>query len=171
MTVAACSQDRRILPSRLALDRTDDKLPVETLKRLQKEDPKAELVCIIGSDALMRLEDWRHPKALVRTWPYLVCPRPENEDLSAMRAQADALTARGARLTFLPMDPVSAASSRIREGVPIEEDPSLDVSVREFIAARGLYRQEKRIARAEMWLDRLLTPSTRAVSPIPCPWG
>ncbi|MBE5789173.1 MAG: HD domain-containing protein [Clostridiales bacterium] len=155
MAVAACSVDSRLEVGRLALDRSDASLPVETLRRLHKQDPKADLYCIIGSDALMRLTDWRHPKELLKAFPFLVCPRPEKEDIGALRSRVESLTALGARLIFLPMDPSPAASCRIREGCLPEEEEFLNAGVREFISAKGLYHQEKRIARADEWLDRL----------------
>ncbi len=157
MTVAACSVDNRLEPSRVELDRPGPAYAADTLRLLRKEDPKAVFSYIIGSHTLMRLRRWHQADYVKKSCRFLVCPRPENEDIPALREEVIALAEAGFQISFLPMDPMPESSGQIRdrEDPPGDDDPSLDISVREYIAAMGLYRREKRIAQAEEWLPQL----------------
>ena len=155
MTVAACSVDPRLEPLRVALDAPESSRIVDLLRQIRRRDDKSELILLLGSDALLRLRELHHAKEILKSFRFLIAPRPEQDDLDALKAEVLALSSQGVRLRFLLMDPISASSSRIRSASVMEEDSGLPIDVEEYIAARGLYAQDIRIPQAGVWLPRL----------------
>ena len=49
---------------------------VETLEQLHRQEPSAELFCILGEDSLRELPRWRHPQRLVELCVLAVYRRP-----------------------------------------------------------------------------------------------
>ena len=158
MLVAACAQDERLIPSRIEMDREGPVYTVDTLREVLHLYPRADVYYLIGSDAVMKLKNWRGVKEVLSLCRFLVCPRTTEVELQAFRHELAELTAMGGRFTILPMDPVNVSSTEVRTtamaGLPA---PNLCVSVREYIAARGLYGHPRRIRESEFWLDQLFT--------------
>lgn len=161
MVVAACSQDPRLIPSRIELDRDGPSYTVDTLKELKSQYSKADFTFIIGIDRLMTLHHWDRVKELYQSCDFLVCPRATDVKPADFRKQMSLLTGMGARLTMIHMAPVTISSTELRtalsEGSPT---PQLYVSVREYCHCKGLYGMEKRIPEAEEWIDRLFADLT-----------
>ncbi len=161
MVVAACSQDPRLIPSRIELDRDGPSYTVDTLKELKSQYPKADFTFIIGIDRLMTLHHWDRVKELYKSCDFLVCPRATDVTPVDFRKQMSLLTEMGARLTMIHMAPVTISSTELRtalsEGSPT---PQLYVSVREYCHCKGLYGMEKRIPEAREWVDRLFADLT-----------
>lgn len=156
MTVAACSQDERLQPSRIELDREGPSYSVDTLKALKAEYPKAEFSFIIGVDRLMNLHEWNRAEELFGLCDFLVCPRATDARSVHFREQISRLTGMGAKLTMIHMAPVTVSSSDLRAALAAgNPTPQLYVSVREYCHCKGLYGMEKRIPEAAEWMDRL----------------
>ena len=157
MTVTACSQDPRLVPSRLELDRQGAIYTVDTLLALRRSHPKAELFYIIGADVLMKLEDWHRAEEVFPLCTFLVLSRPGLTDSEDMKAEKKRLKTLGAQIRTLKITPPVSISSTelrvsLREGLPT---PELHVAVREFCECKGLYGAQKRVENASAWVDQL----------------
>ena len=161
MVVAACSQDTRLQPCRIELDREGPTYTIDTLNALKAEYPKAEFSFIIGIDRLMNLDQWKQVRELFHMCDFLVCPRATDIRPSQFRAQMDRLTAMGARLTMIHMVPVTVSSTDLRDALACGNPTSqLYVSVREYCHCKGLYGMDRRIPEAAEWVSRLFADLT-----------
>ncbi len=156
MVVMACSQDSRLIPCRLELDRDGSVYTVDTLHMIQKQHPRAELFYVIGADALMKLKNWHQIDAVLPLVTFLVCPRINSAEPVAFSEEKDRLEALGARISVVRMNPCNTSSTDIREAlIHGTAAPFLDVYIREFCCAKGLYGIPARIAEADAWIERL----------------
>ncbi len=156
MIVMACTQDTRLIPSRLEMDRAGTGYTVDTLLTLRRQYPKAEFYFILGTDGLLKLHKWHRADEVFSLCTFLICPRTVDASLTVFREAKDKLTARGARIMIIRMNPITVSSTGIREGLASgEATPLLFSPVREYCAVRGLYGQKPRLDQAEEWLGRL----------------
>ena len=156
MTVMACTQDPRLIPSRLELDFPGAAYTMNTLLALKKEYPKADLFYILGTDGLLKLKNWAHIDGVLSLCSFLVCPRTVDEPLDALKSEWQRLAARGAKISMVNMNPVSFSSSQIRSALAAgQPSPGLFIPVMEYCAVKGLYGLPSRIDMAEPWIDQL----------------
>ena len=156
MVVAACSGNAQLIPSRLEIDRSGPVYSIDTIREFRKQYPKAELFYIIGSDALLKLRKWHCFEDVLKACAFLVCPRKGAVDPLSFSKEAEYLTSLGARFVFVHMEPVTVSSTEIRaEASGRLANLFLDVSTREYINAKGLYRQERHIQDADVWIEKL----------------
>lgn len=161
MTVAACSQDGRLLPSRLALDAPAPSYTVDTLLALRKKHPRADLFVLLGTDGLMKLHGWHRLEEVLPLCSFLVCPRVGDTHLQEYLREKARLTGMGAKVFMINMRPLSVSSTEIREGLVHDSPlPNLYPPVREFCALQGLYGMPVREERARPWIDRLFAAVT-----------
>ena len=157
MTVAACSQDVRLIPSRLELDRADASA-ADTLLALKSEYPKSDLFLLLGADEVMSLRESPCLEGILALCTILICPRVSDLPPAAFREEMQNLRTLGARFSVIPAEPCSASSADIRDrlaaGLPT---PALFSPVREYCSLKGLYGMPCREERAEEWIDRLFT--------------
>lgn len=155
MLVAACSADKRLVPSRLELDREGISYAVDTLKAVRKENPDAELFYIIGSDTLATLHHWYHIDKIFRLCSFLVLPR-DLESVPSCRDEIIRLEAMGGKVILLPVSPVPVSSSGIRSVLASgTASADLNPAVQEYIRVKGLYGFPGRLDRIDSWMDRL----------------
>ncbi len=156
MVVTACTQDGRLIPSRMEMDRPSPAYTVDTLLALKKEHPRAELFFVIGTDAVMKLHRWHRAEEVFPLCTFLICPRAGEvllEDFSAEKAR---LTALGARFIMIRMSPISISSTEIRESLALgAPTPNLFSPIREYCALKGLYGMPVREESAGEWIDKL----------------
>lgn len=156
MVVSACSGDHRLIPSRLEIDQADPVFTIDTLLKLREIYPKAELYYIIGADALMKLRKWHRYQDVLSQCTFLVCPRAGSGNPSAFAEEKKALADLGGRFTMVPMEPVTVSSTEVRSALAEGRIPhSLDVSVREYCACKGLYGLPGRLEHIDEWIDGL----------------
>jgi nicotinate-nucleotide adenylyltransferase len=105
---------------RRELERADPCYTVETLMGLQAEDPKRELVFLLGADSLIDFPAWREPRQIVELARLAVVNRSGAplSDLAPLRPTlGDAIETR---IDFVTIPGVDISSSdlrrRIREG-------------------------------------------------------
>jgi nicotinate-nucleotide adenylyltransferase len=107
----------------------------ETLEELARSHPGAELVLVLGEDALADLPNWKDPERIAAAALIAVARRSSGE-----RAQQEAYP--GARLldVNMPRWDISATMlrERVRRGEPI--DFYVPGAVVAYTARRGLYR-------------------------------
>ena len=156
MAVAACAFDRRLVPSRLELDRKGNTYTFDTLTLVREDHPGADLFYVIGADTLMQLRTWYRPEKVLRMCTFLVCPRKGGSLPADYAAEEGRLTGMGARFIHVPMEPVSVSSSDIRSSLASGVLPgSLPVPVREYCRCKGLYGFPGKLDHVDDWIDQL----------------
>ncbi len=161
MVVTACSQDSRLIPTRMEMDRIPPAYTVDTLLELKKKNPRADLFFVLGTDAVMKLHRWHRSEEALPLCTFLVCPRAGEVLLEAFNAEKTRLTGLGARFSMIRMTPVSISSTEIREKLSAgEPTPNLFSPVREYCALKGLYGMPSREENAEIWLEKLFQTLT-----------
>ena len=126
--------------SRVDLDRPGPYYAVDTLRLLQKANPDAELVYLMGGDSLRDLPTWYHPNELLNICAVLgVMHRVgEDIDLAALEKQLPGLAAR-VEFIIAPLMDISSSQirQRIANGQPFKH--FLTRSVYTIIRMNGLY--------------------------------
>ena len=150
--------------SDIEVRRTAISYSIDTVLALQKEyGPSVELYFLIGLDAFLEIESWKHPSALLQACHFVVIGRPgsafsrlkklellpplPSERLQALdtgvteRMEFPLSPARTLFLQSLPPCPISASAvrDRIRHGIPCED--WLPVRVHSYIMRFGLYKE------------------------------
>ena len=168
MTVAACAQENGLEPCDLELRREGPTYTADTLAALREAYPKAEFTFILGADAMMALHKWDRLEEIARACSFLVLPRASRWQPAEINAERKRLAASGVRISSLDTNTLPVSSSELRESLERDElTPLLQVPVREYIEAMGLYGRERRVERAAEWIPRLfdaLTPKRFAHS-------
>ncbi len=102
--------------SRLEIDRPGPQYSIDTVRLLAEQNPGADLVYLMGGDALNELPLWRRPADLVAACHLLgVMRRPgDSLDLAALEGKLPGLTSK-VRLVDAPL--VDIASREIRQRV------------------------------------------------------
>ncbi|HET9152704.1 MAG TPA: nicotinate-nucleotide adenylyltransferase [Solirubrobacterales bacterium] len=140
MTGLAASEDDRFSVSRLEVDREGPSYTYETLQLLAEERPDTELVFVMGADAAVGLESWRHPERVVELARLAVAQRPG----VAAADVAEVIRNLGAegRATMLEMPQFGVSSSAVRQrakdGKPLRYLVPRGVAA--YIEEKGLYR-------------------------------
>ena len=156
MLVAACSCDRRLVPSRLELDREGTTYAVDTLHAVHNEYPEAKLYYIIGSDTLMTLHHWLRMDELFRLCSFLVIPR--EEDTETCLREINRLSAMGGKFRLLSPSSVIISSSAIRSMLSGDASPEdLNPAVLEYCRCKGLYNHPGKLEHIDLWMDKLFS--------------
>ena len=156
MVVTSCSQDSRLVPSRLELDHPGPTYTLDTLLALKKLHPRADLFFILGTDGLLKLHRWYKVEEVLPLCTFLVCPRAGEYLLEAFNAEKARLTEMGARFSMVKMPPVTTSSTDIREHLAEgQPTPGLYSPVREYCALKGLYGMPRREDRSDEWIEKL----------------
>lgn len=139
MTRLAVSGTAGFTASRMELEREGVIYTVDTLMRLQKQMPNADLYYIIGEDTLLDLPNWRRPDKVFTLCRFLVCRRSMGEGLASHPAVCE-LEKRGARFEFLSLPPKDVSATAIREAIRSGAEPAgVKPQVLEYIRVMGLY--------------------------------
>ncbi len=156
MAVVACTQDERLIPSRMEMDAPAPAYTADTLLSLKQANPKAALFYILGADGVMKLRRWNRLEDVLPLCDFLICPRVGEASPADFQKELADLRALGGRFSILPMEPVSFSCTEIRSqlssGAP---SPGLYSPLREFCALKGLYGMQVRCARADEWIEKL----------------
>ena len=138
MTRLAVSGMPGFTASRMEIDREGVIYTVDTLTRLQKQMPNAELYYLIGEDTLYDLPNWRKPDRVFELCRFLVCRRQSHE--LSEHPVVDELRARGARIDFLSAAPMDVSATAIREAFVQGQTPAhIRPQVLEYARIMGLY--------------------------------
>ncbi len=88
---------------------------VETLEQLHRQEPSAELFCILGEDSLRELPRWRDPQRLIELCVLATYRRPGSEGLQLAELE-DQVPGVSHRVLFLegPLIGISATDLRHR---------------------------------------------------------
>ena len=136
MAKLACAGNVRFEVSEVDAPREDGEAnyTVETLERLKREMPGAELFVIVGADSFRDLPRWREPERLLRLAEWIVVSRPGfrvEESAGAME-----------RVRVLGGVHVDVSATELRARLERGEDCSdvLPAGVMEYIRGHELYR-------------------------------
>ena len=158
MVVSACACDERLIPSRFEMDRSGSIYTYDTLTMIKDRYPKAELFYVIGADMVRHIHRWYRSDEVLRMCTFLVCPREFNSDPEEFTAEIKTLSARGAHLLPVRMQPLSASSTDIRSSLASGKLPDdLPVPVREYCRCKGLYEFPGKLDRIDNWIDQLFS--------------
>ena len=158
MTVTACSGDRDLVPCRLELDREGTTYTADTLPLIRNMFPDAKLFWILGGDSFLRLHSWMRAGEIISQCHLLILSRPDEVNHAALSAEAERLSAVGARIRIVPALACPYSSSAVRAALSVGREPEgLDLCVRELIECKGLYGFPARIPESGAWLDRLFS--------------
>lgn len=140
MTRLAIKGEANMSVSREEIDREGVIYTVDTLARLKKTLPQAQMEYLIGADTVHQLRTWRRIDEVIRLCGFLVMMRPgedEAETLAAMRAWRE----RGARMTLMAgrLEDVSSSEIRARLLAGDNAKALLPQAVADYIHAHRLY--------------------------------
>ena len=131
--------------SRIEIDRAGKSYTADTLNTLRGENPDDEFYLLMGEDMFLTVHQWVRPQEICRQAVLCVSPRSEDgmERLLLQKLKLEAEFAARCRVEDIPYFP--AASTQIRELIGRGEGLSGLVlpEVEAYIAAHGLYREEK----------------------------
>jgi len=140
MTRLAVVEDDRFSVSALEVEREGPSYTYETLEVLAEERADRELVFVMGADAAVGRESWRHPERVVELARIAVARREGVSD-----AEVDAVMrslGREGRATMLAMPQFGVSSSAVRErakqGRPLRY--LVPQPVADYIEEKGIYR-------------------------------
>ncbi len=140
MTRLAAADDSRFSVSVLEVERDGPSYTYETLELLAEERGDTQLVFVMGADAAVGLESWRHPERVVELARLAVARRAGVSD-SDVGSVMRSLGAAG-RATMLEMPEFGVSSSIVREraaaGRPLRY--LVPEPVARFIEEKGVYR-------------------------------
>jgi nicotinate-nucleotide adenylyltransferase len=148
MLVRAAAGKPGVRVESLELERGGVSYTVDTLTELRRGEPGAALHLILGSDAYRLFERWRRPADVRSLARIVVVPRgerlpPSTTMPSGAEAAAAALSGNGDLVVNVPVLDISASDlrSRVARGLSIRY--LVPEAVRDYIAARGLYREPR----------------------------
>lgn len=132
----------------LELERGGVSYTADTLAELRRRGTGPALHLILGSDTYRLLDRWRRPDEVRRLARIVVVPRgerlpPSATTLARADAAAAALSGSGDLVVNVPVLDISASDvrSRVARGLSIRY--LVPEAVRDYIAARGLYREPR----------------------------
>jgi nicotinate-nucleotide adenylyltransferase len=137
----AVEGDERFEVSSMELRRPGPSYTVDTLEQLHACSPHDELVLILGGDIAAGLPDWKAPERVLTLATVAIAKRRGTSRDRVERALAGLDGGQGARFFAMPRIGVSSTMlrRRVRAGQPIRY--FVTDAVREYIDARGLYRE------------------------------
>jgi len=140
----AVEGDPRIEVSDIELRGDGPSYTVDTLRRLHRAHPEAELLLVIGADMLRDLHLWRSASEVISLARIVTLPRPGVElgRLEASRAALGDEAADRLLADVMATPLVDVSSSEVRRRVAAGEpiDDLVSPAVSRYIAERGLYR-------------------------------
>jgi nicotinate-nucleotide adenylyltransferase len=141
MLELAVADDSGFAVSRADLDRPAPSYTVDLLAHLERGHPGAELLFLVGADALRDLPAWREPDEIVRRWRLVTFPRAGAPPPSLAELEARLPAVRN-RVILCDVPGVAITSrdvrARVAAGAPIRY--LVPESVRAHVEREGLYR-------------------------------
>ena len=127
--------------SSIELERTGPSYTIDTVRSFLASNQGAELHFVVGADSVPELRTWRDARTLLQLARFAVVARP-GCDLT--KDLADLERELGARLSVIPIEPDAISATEIRERVRKNEplDGFVPPAVRDYIAAKNLYREK-----------------------------
>jgi nicotinate-nucleotide adenylyltransferase len=139
MTVLATASNPAFTVSRLEIDQPGPTYTVDTLRRLQAEQPDGTcLYFIIGADAVLQLLTWKEPDQVLAQAEFIAATRP-GYDLDRLVRQVPGAGGRVHRME-IPALAISASDIRARVARGASIRYLVPDGVARYIDEHGLYR-------------------------------
>lgn len=124
------------------VDRQGPSYSVDTVRHMRDAYPGAELVVLLGMDALLDLPNWREPQPLVEMVKLAVAPRGGRR--LSRQAMESILPGLAGRVVWVEMPRMDISATKLRRWVAEGRSIRYLVpkAVEEYINERGLYRNE-----------------------------
>ena len=120
MLAAMSADDPRIEVSRVELDRPAPSYTADTLDQIAADNRGASLWLVIGADQLPAFPSWRDTDRILAVARLAVAARP-GIDGEKFAAAVEAIGSE--HIDRIPLDPVPASSSAIRDALAAGRDP------------------------------------------------
>ena len=123
-----------------------------TSLELQKENPEATLVWIMGTDSFMNIESWYCYEEFINSTNFLILERPgyeiEKESVAHTLLKSrkinkfEGFRNNKGKIFLLKINPIKITSTHIRKMISCNEDAAsfLDPSVYDYIKENNLYK-------------------------------
>jgi nicotinate-nucleotide adenylyltransferase len=130
--------------SDLELRREGPSYTIDTVRELQRHDPRAAIALLIGSDSLADLPKWKEARALLEEATPLIAPRRDADrgELQALRPSLGDVAVDRLERGWLDLPLRDVSSTEVRQRLAIGADASglLPPAVLRYIRDHGLYR-------------------------------
>ena len=145
LVAAAITDNPAFVLSRVDLDRPAPHYTVDTLTRLGREFPAAELYFLMGEDSLRDLPHWKNPVELIRLAWLVVSKRPGAEmEWGELEKSVPGVSKRVHWLTAPQLEIASSdIQQRVRAGRAVRY--MLPEAVIEIVRREGLYRENGQV--------------------------
>ncbi len=136
MVKRAVGDDKRFEVSAMEIERGGLSYTVDTLETLARENPGAELVLIVGMDALAAFDRWKNPDRILELASLAVLARSGDHPMAA---------SVGGGVTVVGTRRIDVSSSEIRQRIAAGKSIHGFVaeSVETYIASENLYRSAR----------------------------
>ena len=126
------------------LEKTGISYTVDTMNYFQKKYPQDFLCFVMGSDAFLRILDWKNSEFLLRQYAFVIGGRPGYKDTDLHEVANKVKEKYGSELIFLNNNLIEQGSTQIRNTVENKIDLSdcVPEDVEEYIISQGLYLNE-----------------------------
>ena len=136
----AAAEYKKMLPSRIELDREGPSYTVETVRQLHRNYPQAELYLLMGADMFLSFDRWREPEQIARHVTITVAYRGDNGEREEIEAQKQRLLERDYRVILLENPVHSISSTQLRRLLAFRcAGEFLPAGVEDYIVQHGLY--------------------------------
>ena len=128
--------------SDIELRRSGKSYTVDTLRELQAQYPKDELLLLMGTDMFLSFDRWRAPDEIVRIAQIVCMHRRETDEAlrQQLAEQTARLTAKGAQVVMAENDALELSSTTVRRMLAFDcAERYLPPDVLAYIRENGLY--------------------------------
>lgn len=117
---------------------------VETMNHFKEEYPNDSVCFLMGTDAFLKILDWKNSEDLLRNYTFVIGGRPGYDEKELQQVANKVREKYGTNLFFLDNDLVRQESTQIRNGAGDRKclDSSVPRDVKEYILDHGLYLNE-----------------------------
>lgn len=143
MTGIAIEDNSHFALSTLEVDRGNS-YTYQTLETLKGKNPDTTYYYIVGADYFVKMGDWKYPEKVFSEVEIIVAPRLDftKEEVEAKAAEYQ--NKYGAKINYLPINPVDLSSKKIRERIKSNKSIRYMVhyKVIEYINKNNIYSDQ-----------------------------
>ena len=130
----------RIEVSDLEVKREGPSYTYQTVEQLRRENPKAELVLLMGTDMLESFHSWKKPERIMKEASLAVFCRGEKGEKETIKRQKAKLEGMGGKVKLVDNQVVAISSTQMRRLLAFHcAGPFLPEGVGAYIAQQKLY--------------------------------
>ena len=144
----------------MELQREGKSYTVDTLREISRENPRAELYFLVGTDMLLYMEQWHEFRDFFSLCTLAALPRADGDMTEIERYAAHLRETYGARIEIIPKTPLPMDSTSLRAALPQRggADKLCDAVYSEIIRRR-LYGAKPDLAWLRGKTDACLKPT------------